>query len=148
MSPSLKVTLIDANRKKVSFLRHAIRILDLKNARAKHVRLEELADDPIYLENFDVVISRAYASLQYLIENALSLLARDGVLIILTGKRGKKEFQTYTDGDPISTNLLVKTKHGKKLFLDMKIRTYSLAQLGLSRSLIMLRIDQKGMRMS
>ena len=38
--PHLSVTLIDASRKKVSFLKHIIRILELGNIKALHIRSE------------------------------------------------------------------------------------------------------------
>ena len=41
--PSLTVTLVDASRKKVSFLKHVIRTLALDNINAIHYRAEDLA---------------------------------------------------------------------------------------------------------
>ena len=58
--PSLSVTLIDASRKKVSFLKHIIRILELKNIDALHIRAEEFANEPGVAKKFDVIISRAF----------------------------------------------------------------------------------------
>ena len=42
--PELSVTLIDASRKKVSFLKHVIRTLKLDDIEALHIRAEDLAD--------------------------------------------------------------------------------------------------------
>jgi 16S rRNA (guanine527-N7)-methyltransferase len=42
MRPDLEMTLIDASRKKVSFQKHIIRTLALKDIEARHVRAEEL----------------------------------------------------------------------------------------------------------
>ena len=64
LMPSLSVTLIDASRKKVSFLKHVIRTLKLDNIEALHIRAEDLANDPLYRNRFNVIISRAVSSLE------------------------------------------------------------------------------------
>ncbi len=46
MRPDLEVTLIDASRKKVSFQKHIIRTLALKDIEAHHIRAEELKRGP------------------------------------------------------------------------------------------------------
>ena len=61
--PSLTITLIDASRKKVSFLKHVIRTLKLDKIEALHIRAEDFAKDPLHRHQFDVIISRALSSL-------------------------------------------------------------------------------------
>ena len=63
LMPSLMVTLIDASRKKVSFLKHVIRSLKLDHIEALPMRAENLVTDSLYRKRFDVVISRAFAAL-------------------------------------------------------------------------------------
>ena len=41
--PSVSVTMIDASRKKVNFLKHMIRTLELENIYAFHIRAEDFA---------------------------------------------------------------------------------------------------------
>ena len=74
LMPSLSVTLIDASRKKVSFLKHVI-----------HIRAEDLAADTTYAQSYDVIISRALSSLKLLCRLALPLLMDEGVIIALKG---------------------------------------------------------------
>ena len=85
LMPSLSVTLIDASRKKISFLKHVIRSLKLNNIEALHIRAEDLAADATYAQSYDVIISRALSSLKLLCRLALPLLMDEGVIIALKG---------------------------------------------------------------
>lgn len=80
MEASLSVTLIDATRKKVNFLKHVIRTLNLKRIKAIHIRAEELAGQPMD-NSFDFIISRALWPLNIYVKNAVSLLADHGSII-------------------------------------------------------------------
>ncbi len=84
--PELSVTLIDASRKKVSFLKHVIRTLKLDDIEALRIRAEDLADRPSYTNRFDVIISRALTSLEFFVRLALPLLACGGLIMALKGQ--------------------------------------------------------------
>jgi 16S rRNA (guanine527-N7)-methyltransferase len=84
--PSLEVTLVDASRKKVNFLKHVIRILKLDGIEALHTRVEELAKDPAHAKHFDFIASRALTDLKSFVSQARPLLAADGLMIALKGK--------------------------------------------------------------
>ena len=62
--PSLDVTLIDAARKRAHFMRHVIRLLKLKHIGAHHLRSEDLARDARGAPFYDVIVSRAFSSLE------------------------------------------------------------------------------------
>jgi len=83
INPSLKVTLIDASRKKVSFQKQVIRTLNLKDIDAHHIRAEELAKTE---NRFEVVICRAFSALDMFVSMAIPLLAEHGALIAMKGK--------------------------------------------------------------
>ena len=100
--PELSVTLIDASRKKVSFLKHVIRTLKLDNIEALHIRAEDLANHPSYINRFDVIISRALSSLDFFVRLALPLLADGGVIIALKGEVDQTEL------DDLHCNVLEK----------------------------------------
>jgi 16S rRNA (guanine527-N7)-methyltransferase len=91
MRPGLSVTLIDASRKKASFLSHVIRTLGLKDATALHTRAEALAAASQYRHGFDVIVCRALSGLDAFVTMALPLLAPEGLLIALKGKREEAE---------------------------------------------------------
>jgi len=91
--PSLSVTLIDASRKKVSFLKHMIRMLELKNIDALHIRAEEFADKPDIEKTFNVVISRALSSMTSFALTALPFLKEEGVIIAMKGNVSADDIQ-------------------------------------------------------
>ena len=83
--PSLSVTMIDASRKKVSFLKHIIRTLELKNIDALHIRAEEFANKPGVEKKFNVIISRALSSMTTFALTALPFLKENGAIIAMRG---------------------------------------------------------------
>ena len=92
LKPSLSITLIDASRKKVTFLKHIIRTLTLDNIEALHLRAEELAADARYVNRFDVIISRAFSALDHCFKLAVPLLAEGGSVIAFKGEVEQDEF--------------------------------------------------------
>jgi len=94
MIPSLSVILIDASRKKVSFLKHVIRMLGLNNIEAAHVRAEDLSRDSISNKTYDVIISRALSSMVNFVQMSLPLLSKDGFIIAMKGKISVKKIES------------------------------------------------------
>src|SRR6266436_572599 len=81
--PQWQVTLLEATGKKVTFLRHVIETLQLKNVVAVHGRAEELAHKAEYRAAFDIVTARAVASLPRLLEYAAPYCRVGGQIILL-----------------------------------------------------------------
>jgi 16S rRNA (guanine527-N7)-methyltransferase len=92
--PSLAVTLIDASRKKVNFLKHVIRTLKLEGIEALCIRAEDLVAEPAHRKCFDFITSRALTDLKSFIRQALPLLASTGEIIALKGKVDPTEVET------------------------------------------------------
>lgn len=113
--PGLRVTLIDASRKKVHFLKHIIRTLNLGDIEAIHTRAEELAAIPGNAKKFDVITSRALSSLESFIRLALPLLAESGRIIALKGQVDESEMNNLQSNvldkragtDPIDRQLTI-----------------------------------------
>ena len=83
---SLKITLVDAYRKKTSFLKNVARKLDLTDTIIINERIEHLKEDKKQRGMYDVVISRATFNLsQYLVMGA-PFLSEEGMLIAMKGK--------------------------------------------------------------
>ncbi len=80
--PQWQVLLLEATGKKVTFLRHIIEALQLKNVVAVHGRAEELAHKVEYRASFDVVTARAVASLPTLLEYAAPFCRVSGQIIL------------------------------------------------------------------
>jgi len=135
LMPSLSVTLIDASRKKVSFLKHVIRTLKLDNIEALHIRAEDLADDPLYRHRFDVVISRAVSSLDLFCRLALPLLIDAGHIVALKGDLASGEINElqgrgFGDGGDRKT--------GDRQFC-VTVEKFRLPHLNSNRSIVIIR---------
>ena len=91
LCPDLDVTMVDAVRKKVSFLNHVVRTLKLDNTRAVHARVEELAKDSGYFHMYDAVTARGFADLEKLVDLAGSMLAPGGRIYALKGDHALEE---------------------------------------------------------
>src|SRR2546422_2343800 len=80
--PQWQVTLLEATGKKVTFLRHVIETLQLKNVVAVHGRAEELAHNAEYRAAFDLVTARAVASISTLLEYGAPYCRVGGQIIL------------------------------------------------------------------
>ena len=116
--PSLAVTLIDASRKRVNFLKHVIRTLKLGGIEAVHIRAEDLADDPAYRKRFDTITSRALTDLKSFIHQARPLLAVNGRMIALKGKMDQAEAEAVRSSIlAVETYMLPFTDSKRSVFL-------------------------------
>jgi 16S rRNA (guanine527-N7)-methyltransferase len=84
--PDWDVTCVDAVGKKAAFIRQVASELALPNLLVEHARVEALKLPP-----FDLIISRAFASLPDFVELTCALLAVDGVMVAMKGKRPDSE---------------------------------------------------------
>lgn len=84
LRPDLRVTLLDAQRKRVAFLQAAIEALDLP-AQAVHMRAEDAARDEAHREAYDVAVSRAVAATPTLLELTLPFVRVGGRAIAWKG---------------------------------------------------------------
>lgn len=86
LRPDLTVEAVDTVKKKATFLTQAAIDLRLPNFRAHHARVEALKREP-----FDVITSRAFASLKDFTELSASLLKPDGLWLAMKGARPEEE---------------------------------------------------------
>jgi len=90
---SLAVTLLDASRKKTSFLKNIVRILNLEDTQVINGRVELFAQESAHSTGFDVVISRASFKLPLLIKKCSRLVSEQGILIAMKGKEIDQELK-------------------------------------------------------
>lgn len=90
--PDLKITLLDSLNKRINFLEHIINKLDLTQTIAIHGRAEELSRKSLR-ESFDVVISRAVARLNTLIEYTIPYIKVNGLFIAYKSKGANIEIK-------------------------------------------------------
>ena len=89
--PEAKMTLIEATRKKVSFLEHMVSVLDLKNTQVLPMRAEDAGRLPAHRERYDLVVCRAVAHLRVLSEYCLPFCRPGGRMIAQKGEDALEE---------------------------------------------------------
>jgi 16S rRNA (guanine527-N7)-methyltransferase len=87
--PELDMVSVDAVVKKISFQKQAVRLLNLEQYSALHVRAETLA--ATYAESFDWVVSRAFSDIPSFLAMALPLLKSDGRIVAMKGRNAAEE---------------------------------------------------------
>jgi 16S rRNA (guanine527-N7)-methyltransferase len=92
VEPQLGVTCVDSVGKKAAFITHAAGALGLKNLSVQHRRVEDMPD-----ERFDVVASRAFASLGDFFGSTRRLLAEGGSWMAMKGKVPSDEIAALPD---------------------------------------------------
>jgi 16S rRNA (guanine527-N7)-methyltransferase len=85
LCPGLQVSCVDTVGKKAAFIRQAAAELGLQNLRAEHARVEQLPG------SFDVVTSRAFATLADFVGLTRRCLGTQGVWMAMKGKRPDDE---------------------------------------------------------
>lgn len=83
--PEIEVACVDAVAKKVAFIQQAAVALKLPNLRGIHDRVERLS------EPYDVIASRAFASLADFVSWSAAALAPGGVWLAMKGRRPEQE---------------------------------------------------------
>ena len=86
MMPTLDVTCVDTVGKKAAFVRQVAGALGLGNLRAVHARVEKLEEPP-----FDLITSRAFASLADFTGLTRGLLAPGGLWMAMKGRKPEAE---------------------------------------------------------
>lgn len=91
--PELRLTLLEATRKKVEFLLHLVDQLGLKDVEVVWDRAEALGQNLHYRERYDVVVARAVAELPVLVELCLPFCRLGGRLIAQKGPEAGREVE-------------------------------------------------------
>ncbi|GEM_PF-1215388 len=91
----LRITLVDAVRKKISFLRYIIGILGLEGIEALHVRLGGKSAIEQITPIFDIVTSQAVGELALLWRLGSPFMANGGIMIAMKGEKGEEEASSW-----------------------------------------------------
>ena len=94
MLPDLKLTLLDANGKRVSFLNELTTRLGLEDVKVIHRRAEEAAHDAELRESYDYATSRAVAKMNVLCELCLPFVRPGGEFLAMKTQRAEEEINS------------------------------------------------------
>ncbi len=95
--PEAKVTLLDATLKKVRFAAQSAIQCGIKNCEGVHQRAEALAKDTRFRGRYDLVVSRAVASFETLLQLMAPFVAPGGRIIALKGSKALQELEGTED---------------------------------------------------
>lgn len=93
-SPSLRIQLLDAKRRKVSFLKHVIRTLGLSGITAHQGRIEEFSGSRLTCE---VLISRAFQRPAPLLRLVSPVLVSGATAVAMLGPTGPEDLSHFQD---------------------------------------------------
>jgi 16S rRNA (guanine527-N7)-methyltransferase len=93
MQRELTVTLLDSTGKKIRFLSHVKRRLNLENIQSVQARLESWQTE----EMPTCIISRAFSNLAKFVEASRHLAARDTTLLAMKGKYPETELDSLPE---------------------------------------------------
>jgi len=100
-APDLELYLLETNRKKVSFLKHIIRLINLHSTFVLHDRVENSLKNTAWKNFFDILISRAAFKLPEMLSYGAFFLAPGGTLIALKGMDIADEFSQGATDAPL-----------------------------------------------
>jgi len=100
--PETEVVCVDSVGKKAAFITHAAASLGVGNVSALHARVERLRD-----RRFDVVASRAFASLPDFVAETQHLLAENGEWLAMKGKAPASEIAALRGVDAETEPIVV-----------------------------------------
>ena len=120
MYPHINITLLDSLQKRINFLNVVINTLNLKDIKTIHTRSED------YRGQYDIVVSRAVANIEKLLEITMHLVKPSGMLVAMKGNIDKE------------LTPIIKTKIEKKYVIE-KIEKFFLPIEKSSRSIIIVK---------
>ena len=92
-NPEKKFYLVDSVLKKIKFLDEAVKALELNN-------IETICDRGENVDKIsaDTVVSRAFGSLNYLIESSKNMVSKKGLFLAMKGKINQEEINDLVTG--------------------------------------------------
>lgn len=91
--PDLKITIVDSLAKRLTFLKELIAKLGLSEVELVHGRAEDVGQNKLYREHFDLVTARAVANMTVLSEYCLPLVKKGGYFVALKGPKVEGELE-------------------------------------------------------
>lgn len=95
--PDIKLTLLEATRKKTAFLQHIVDILKLNGVAVITARAEEAGRHSAHRAKYDLAVARAVAQLPILVEYMLPFVKVGGWVIVQKGQQPGQEIKAATN---------------------------------------------------
>jgi 16S rRNA (guanine527-N7)-methyltransferase len=92
--PRMQLTLVESVGKKVNFLQHIVKTLDLQDVQIHQERVETIGQIPAHRQKYDWAIARAVAIMPVLAEYLIPLVRVGGAAIAMKGESAPAEVQT------------------------------------------------------
>lgn len=113
----VKVTLLDALNKRMTFLSEVVNQLGIKNVSIVHARAEEYAHKQEFREQYDVVLTRAVAKLNVLMEYTIPYLKVGGKAVYMKSVNLNDEIETSKKAEKL---LYLKNNGVHEYMLEVK----------------------------
>ena len=114
-NPDKSFVLVDGVSKKISFLQEMIGKLNLKNVMAVHIKVEEYK----VTEQFDIIISRAFAEIKKMIKLTKHLIKVNGKFIAMKGPDVISELDDL-NLPFVNYDVMVPFLHGTRKIIEIK----------------------------
>ncbi len=120
--PDLTVVMVDASRKRVSFLNRLVSLSGLTAVTAIHARAEVLAEDAAFAGSFNVVTSRAFTALDRFVVLAAPFLSPTGIILAMKGRAGTDEAHAVpvSEYDVTTTSYLLPLDEHARTIVSVK----------------------------
>lgn len=109
VSPEKEFTLVDSLQKRLKVIDELTAKVGIGNVRTVHARAEDIGRDKGSRENYDLVVSRAVASLDVLAEWCLPLVKLGGYMIAYKGENVSRETEEGSKAVGLLGGKIVKT---------------------------------------
>lgn len=118
--PQKQFALIDSNGKKMRFVAQAIAELGLRNAHAIQCRIESAKPDRPY----DVVLSRAFATLADMAQGCEHALSAQGVMLAMKGIYPQQELSELPERFKVDAchSLKIPNEEGQRHLIEIRVR--------------------------
>ena len=123
----IDLTLFDALNKRIIFLNEVIKKLEITNVKAVHGRAEETAKEVEYRELYDVVVSRAVARLNVLMELTSPFVKVGGKCIYMKSDKTEEEVKEAKKA-AFELELVQKNTYEYKLKLNEELFTRTIIE--------------------
>ncbi len=93
LRPEISLSLLDSSKKRTGFLKYLSKSLNIKGLEIIWGRAEEYGRKEGYRERYDIVLARALARLNILVELGIPFLKIRGLFIVQKGQKLKEELE-------------------------------------------------------